>query len=124
MGAGRENILCRDGKYFVQVPGVGLLRAAAVLLGPARLPHHRRGAQPRRRELRGEGRSCNTVIATHITHKPNNTPQVGSFNTLRLCDKIGWSHSLDKPTTGSIYKVSRGHEEALSSRGQGAFSLI
>ena len=29
---------------------------------------------------------------------------VGSFNTLRLCDKIGWSHSLDKPATGSIYK--------------------
>ena len=28
---------------------------------------------------------------------------VGSFNTLRLCDKIGWSHSLDKPATGSIY---------------------
>ena len=31
---------------------------------------------------------------------------VGSFNTLRLCDKIGWSHSLDKPATGSIYKIS------------------
>jgi hypothetical protein len=31
---------------------------------------------------------------------------VGSFNTLRLCDKIGWSHSLDKPPTGSIYKIS------------------
>ena len=31
---------------------------------------------------------------------------VGSFNTLRLCDKIGWSHSLDKPATGSIYKIA------------------
>ena len=31
---------------------------------------------------------------------------VGSFNTLRLCDKIGWSHSLDKPSTGSVYKIS------------------
>ena len=31
---------------------------------------------------------------------------VGSFNTLRLCDKIGWSHSLDKPGTGSIYKIA------------------
>ncbi|XP_040569650.2 intraflagellar transport protein 80 homolog [Lepeophtheirus salmonis] len=31
---------------------------------------------------------------------------VGSFNTLRLCDKIGWSHSLDKPETGSIYKIA------------------
>jgi len=31
---------------------------------------------------------------------------VGSYNTLRLCDKIGWSHSLDKPTTGSIFKIA------------------
>ena len=31
---------------------------------------------------------------------------VGSFNTLRLCDKLGWSHSLDKPATGSIYKIA------------------
>ena len=31
---------------------------------------------------------------------------IGSFNTLRLCDKIGWSHSLDKPATGSIYKIA------------------
>ena len=31
---------------------------------------------------------------------------VGSFNTLRLCDKIGWSHSLDKPNTGSVYKIA------------------
>ena len=31
---------------------------------------------------------------------------VGSFNTLRLCDKIGWSHSLDKPATGSIFKIA------------------
>lgn len=28
---------------------------------------------------------------------------VGSFNTLRLCDKSGWSHWLDKPSTGSVY---------------------
>ncbi|KAK6619099.1 hypothetical protein RUM44_003481 [Polyplax serrata] len=31
---------------------------------------------------------------------------VGSFNTLKLCDKIGWSHSLDKPNSGSIYALS------------------
>uniref|UniRef100_T1J418 Uncharacterized protein n=1 Tax=Strigamia maritima TaxID=126957 RepID=T1J418_STRMM len=31
---------------------------------------------------------------------------VGSFNTLRLCDTIGWSHSLDKPNTGSIFNIS------------------
>lgn len=30
---------------------------------------------------------------------------VGSFNTLRLCDKAGWSQSLEKPDTGSIYDL-------------------
>ncbi|KAF5299047.1 hypothetical protein FQA39_LY11593 [Lamprigera yunnana] len=30
---------------------------------------------------------------------------VGSYNTLRLCDFLGWSRSLDKPETGSIYKL-------------------
>ena len=25
---------------------------------------------------------------------------------MRLCDKLGWSHSLDKPATGSIYKIA------------------
>lgn len=28
---------------------------------------------------------------------------VGSFNSLRLCDRTGWSHSLDKPETQSIF---------------------
>ncbi|KAL1513318.1 hypothetical protein ABEB36_002740 [Hypothenemus hampei] len=31
---------------------------------------------------------------------------VGSFNTLRLCDYSGWSRSLEKPQTGSIYKMA------------------
>ncbi|XP_027217373.1 intraflagellar transport protein 80 homolog [Penaeus vannamei] len=31
---------------------------------------------------------------------------VGSFNTLRLCDKAGWCHSLEKPTTGSIFNLA------------------
>ncbi|VDN07794.1 unnamed protein product [Thelazia callipaeda] len=31
---------------------------------------------------------------------------VGSFNLLRLCDKAGWSHSLQKLSTGSIYSIS------------------
>ncbi|KAL0273596.1 UNVERIFIED_CONTAM: hypothetical protein PYX00_006229 [Menopon gallinae] len=31
---------------------------------------------------------------------------VGSYNTLKLCDKIGWSHSLDKPSSGSIYALA------------------
>ncbi|XP_020293315.1 intraflagellar transport protein 80 homolog isoform X2 [Pseudomyrmex gracilis] len=31
---------------------------------------------------------------------------VGSFNTLKLCDKHGWSHSLEKITAGSIYSIA------------------
>nr|XP_019943475.1 PREDICTED: intraflagellar transport protein 80 homolog isoform X1 [Paralichthys olivaceus] len=31
---------------------------------------------------------------------------VGSFNTLRLCDKTGWSYALEKPNTGSVMNVA------------------
>ncbi|NWV07561.1 IFT80 protein, partial [Ptilonorhynchus violaceus] len=31
---------------------------------------------------------------------------VGSFNTLRLCDKTGWSYALEKPNTGSIFTIA------------------
>ncbi|KAK3862875.1 hypothetical protein Pcinc_031302 [Petrolisthes cinctipes] len=31
---------------------------------------------------------------------------IGSFNTLRLCDKAGWCHSLEKPSTGSIFNLA------------------
>ncbi|NXG08602.1 IFT80 protein, partial [Sakesphorus luctuosus] len=30
---------------------------------------------------------------------------VGSFNTLRLCDRAGWSYCLEKPSTGSILGI-------------------
>lgn len=31
---------------------------------------------------------------------------VGSYNTLRICDKLGWSHTLTKPNSGSILCIS------------------
>uniref|UniRef100_A0A2K6FTH6 Intraflagellar transport protein 80 homolog n=1 Tax=Propithecus coquereli TaxID=379532 RepID=A0A2K6FTH6_PROCO len=31
---------------------------------------------------------------------------VGSFHTLRLCDKTGWSYTLEKPNTGSIFNIA------------------
>nr|KAG5699070.1 hypothetical protein BaRGS_017753 [Batillaria attramentaria] len=31
---------------------------------------------------------------------------VGSFNTLRLCDRCGWSYALEKPNTGSIFNLA------------------
>ncbi|XP_039985978.1 intraflagellar transport protein 80 homolog [Xiphias gladius] len=31
---------------------------------------------------------------------------MGSFNTLRLCDKTGWSYALEKPNTGSVFTLA------------------
>ncbi|XP_010081744.1 PREDICTED: intraflagellar transport protein 80 homolog, partial [Pterocles gutturalis] len=31
---------------------------------------------------------------------------VGSFHTLRLCDKTGWSYALEKPNTGSVFNIA------------------
>ncbi|KAJ3590817.1 hypothetical protein NHX12_008765, partial [Muraenolepis orangiensis] len=31
---------------------------------------------------------------------------VGSFNTLHLCDKTGWSYALEKPNTGSVFSLA------------------
>ncbi|XP_065217449.1 intraflagellar transport protein 80 homolog isoform X2 [Planococcus citri] len=31
---------------------------------------------------------------------------IGSFNTLRLCDRAGWSHCLEMPNSDSIYSIS------------------
>ncbi|KAF6215468.1 hypothetical protein GE061_010222 [Apolygus lucorum] len=44
---------------------------------------------------------------TSIAWSPNGEMfAVGSFNTLRLCDKSGWSQYLDKPDTGSLYSIA------------------
>ena len=31
---------------------------------------------------------------------------IGSYNTIRLCDQAGWSHSLVKPKNGAVYKLA------------------
>ena len=31
---------------------------------------------------------------------------VGSFNILRLCDRTGWSYSMEKPDTGSLFNIA------------------
>lgn len=30
---------------------------------------------------------------------------VGGYNSLRLCDKAGWTYAVDKPATGSVYSL-------------------
>lgn len=44
---------------------------------------------------------------TALTWSPDGSLfAVGSFNTLKLCDKTGWTYSLDKPPIQSIYSLS------------------
>ncbi|XP_033228073.1 intraflagellar transport protein 80 homolog [Belonocnema kinseyi] len=31
---------------------------------------------------------------------------IGSFNTIKLCDKTGWSHSLEKLNIGSVFSIA------------------
>uniref|UniRef100_A0A183BU10 WD_REPEATS_REGION domain-containing protein n=1 Tax=Globodera pallida TaxID=36090 RepID=A0A183BU10_GLOPA len=31
---------------------------------------------------------------------------IGSYNLIRLCDKSGWTHSVERPSSGSIYSLS------------------
>ncbi|XP_026825249.1 intraflagellar transport protein 80 homolog isoform X2 [Ooceraea biroi] len=46
------------------------------------------------------------VTAISWCHTSENYFAVGSFNTIKLCDKNGWSHSMEKVNTGSIYNIA------------------
>ncbi|KAG8180211.1 hypothetical protein JTE90_016488 [Oedothorax gibbosus] len=47
---------------------------------------------------------ANDYPITSVSWSPNGEMFcVGSFNSLRLCDQTGWSHSLDKPGTQSLF---------------------
>lgn len=46
-------------------------------------------------------------VITSVKWAPNGEVfAVGSFEMLRLCDKSGWSHSFDKPQSGSLLNMS------------------
>ncbi|XP_076837223.1 intraflagellar transport protein 80 homolog isoform X1 [Brachyhypopomus gauderio] len=48
--------------------------------------------------------SPNDYPVTSVAWSPDGEVfAIGSFNTLRLCDKTGWSHALEKPSTGSLF---------------------
>jgi intraflagellar transport protein 80 len=50
-------------------------------------------------------------VITSIKWSPNGDVfAVGSFEMLRLCDKSGWSHSFDKPASGSLLSLSWSHD--------------
>lgn len=46
-------------------------------------------------------------VITSVKWSPNGEIfAVGAFEMLRLCDKTGWSHSFDKPVSGSLLALS------------------
>ena len=45
---------------------------------------------------------------------------VGAFEMLRLCDKSGWSHSFDKPSSGSLLALSWSHDGTVVSGAGGS----
>lgn len=46
-------------------------------------------------------------MITSVKWSPNGDMfAVGSFEMLRLCDKSGWTHSFDKPKSGSLLSLS------------------
>uniref|UniRef100_A0A8B9LBR6 Intraflagellar transport 80 homolog (Chlamydomonas) n=1 Tax=Astyanax mexicanus TaxID=7994 RepID=A0A8B9LBR6_ASTMX len=51
--------------------------------------------------------SSNDYPITSVAWAPDGEVfAVGSFNTLRLCDKTGWSYALEKPNTGSVFSLA------------------
>ena len=50
-------------------------------------------------------------VITSVKWSPNGEVfAVGSFEMLRLCDMSGWTHSFDKPDSGSILNLSWSHD--------------
>jgi len=46
-------------------------------------------------------------VITSLQWSPNGELfAVGAFEMLRLCDKTGWTYSLEKPQSGSLFKLS------------------
>jgi intraflagellar transport protein 80 len=50
-------------------------------------------------------------VITSVKWSPNGDMfAVGAFEMLRLCDKSGWTHSFDKPASGSLLSLSWSHD--------------
>ncbi|KAJ8310611.1 hypothetical protein KUTeg_012476 [Tegillarca granosa] len=59
------------------------------------------------RLMYSSGSAAHDYPITSVSWTPNGELfAVGSFNTLRLCDQTGWSYALEKPNTGSIFKLA------------------
>ena len=49
---------------------------------------------------------------------------IGSFNTLRLCDQAGWSHSLEKPDAGSLFGIAWSEDSTQLAAGSGSGKVV
>jgi intraflagellar transport protein 80 len=50
-------------------------------------------------------------VITSVKWSPNGEMfAVGAFEMLRLCDKSGWTHSFDKPQSGSLLSLNWSHD--------------
>ena len=64
-------------------------------------------------------------VITSIKWAPNGDYfAVGSFEMLRLCDKSGWSHSFDKPESGSLLNLSWSHDGTVVAGAGGNGSVV
>ena len=65
-------------------------------------------------------------VITSVKWAPNGEVfAVGAFEMLRLCDKSGWSHSFDKPQSGSLLGMSWSNDGTIlaGAGGSGAVSF-
>uniref|UniRef100_A0AC35UHV9 WD_REPEATS_REGION domain-containing protein n=1 Tax=Rhabditophanes sp. KR3021 TaxID=114890 RepID=A0AC35UHV9_9BILA len=78
----------------------------------------------------GQGRIIYTSVShdypiTSLAWNPNGKLfGVGSFNILRLCDKLGWSHSIDKLMVGSILTIDWSRDGTQIAAGSAAGYVI
>jgi intraflagellar transport protein 80 len=64
-------------------------------------------------------------VVTSVKWAPNGEMfAVGAFEMLRLCDKTGWSHSFDKPESGSLLNLSWSNDGTTVAGSGGNGSVI
>lgn len=64
-------------------------------------------------------------VVTAVKWRPDGAAFVaGAYNTLRLCDRTGWSHSRESPEMGSVYSVAFSPDGTQLVAGGGSGTVI
>lgn len=62
---------------------------------------------------------------TSVAWSPNGELfAVGAFNMLRLCDKTGWTYSLNKAQSGSIFNIAWSLDGTMLAGAGGSGSVV